>query len=253
MIGYPYRELHAPGNGICIDGGEDRANDDRDGPVYENQVYDLLYHLAYRSGSRVGNAIVMGIALHACGHASRGVRIHTTRRPIRNALTFFLDHSAFPGVRAGDPLARAGTGAQMRVAYFPFEWPEVGAGRPGEARDEVLLHELVHVYMGQRGLLNPNGLHRRGTPNRVQAFDVVDDFFAVMLTNVYASELRRPPRRDHHGFLPLARSAEEIRNDLAFAPFFRGLAHAVPELVRALERVDTPFNPWRAHPGRMAA
>src|SRR5688500_19039174 len=150
MLGYPYRDLHAPGNGICIDGGEDRANDDRDGPVYENQVYDLLYHLAYRSGSRVGNLIVIGVVLHACGVANRGVRIHTTRRPIGDALTFPLDGSSDPTPRGGDPLSRPGRGAQSRIAFFPFEWPEVGTGGPGRARDEVLLHEMIHAYMAQR-------------------------------------------------------------------------------------------------------
>lgn len=74
---------------------------------------------------------------------------------------------------------------------------------------------------------------------------MLDDFFAVMITNVYASELHRPLRRDHNGFQLLNRSAASVRSDPAFAGFFRSFATAMQPLNAFLAGVDTPFNPWR--------
>ena len=245
MTGYPYRDIHPLGQSVVIDGGRDRPEDPRDGFAYENEVFDVLQHITYGSGSRVGNLIVMGVVAHSCGVANRGVRIFTSHRPIANAITTFLDTSSDPTARSTNPLSHQGRGAQSFIAYFPFEWSAIGAGDPGRARDEILLHELIHVYMGQRGLSSAQQLRRRGVPNRVQEFDIVDDFFTVMLTNVYASERGRPARRAHSGFLPLNRTAEQVRNDPAFRSFFDGLQAALPDLVRELEQIDTPFNPWR--------
>jgi hypothetical protein len=248
MLGYPYRNIHPSGNSIVIDGGRDLPTDARDGPVYENTVFDILEHLAYRARSRVGNLIVMGVVARAAEVANRGVRIFTSRRPIADAVTNFLDTSSDPAARGGNPMFRGGRGAQAFIAYFPFEWPTIGSGGPGQGRDEVLLHELIHVYMGQRGLSSPQQLRTGGLPNRVQEFDIVDDFFAVMLTNVYASERGRPLRRNHNDFLPLNQTAEQVRNDRSFAPFFQSLERVLPALVRELEQIVTPFNPWRVHP-----
>jgi hypothetical protein len=251
MIGYQYRDIHPIGNSIVIDGGRDLPTNAHDGLVYENAVFDLLEYLAYRSRSRVGNIIVMGLVSYATGTANRGVRIFTSRRPIADAITTFLDTSSNPAARGSNPMFRRGHGAQAFITYYPFEWPTIGNGLPGQARDEILLHELIHAYMGQRGLSSPQQLRTGGFHNRVQEFDIFDDFFTVMITNAYASERGRPLRRDHNGFFPLHRSAEQIRSDRSFARFFNSLESALPELVHQLEQINTPFNPWRvrvAHP-----
>jgi pimeloyl-ACP methyl ester carboxylesterase len=61
---------------------------------------------------------------------------------------------------------------------------------------------------------------------RVRRFGIVDDFFAIMVTNVYASECGRPPRLDHHGWNALNRNGLSVADDPRFRPFFsafRGL------------------------------
>lgn len=246
MQGYPYRDIHPTGNSIVLDGGEDRRSDTRDGSFYENAVFDILEHITYRSGSRVGNLIIMGVLSHASGVAGRGVRIFTSRRPIANAITTPLDRSSDPAAQGSNFLFRRGGGAQSTIAYFPFEWPVIGSGPPGQAQDEILLHEMIHVYMIQRGLSSVQGLRVAGRPHRARVFDIVDDFFTVMLTNVYASERGRPLRSDHSVDSPrLNRTAEQVGNDEAFAQFFQSLERALPDLVRELQQIDTPFNPWR--------
>lgn len=99
--------------------------------------------------------------------------------------------------------------------------------------------------MIQRGLSSIRNLQRARFARRVRRFDIVDDFFAIMIANVYASECGRPIRRDHHGFRPLDRNAMSVISDPRFAPFFTALSGGAPDLVAGLRAIETAFNPWR--------
>lgn len=217
------------------------------GPNYETEVARILHFMHIDSGSRAGALIVDGILNN--GDAREGLTIHNPHHALNNAITNprgAVRNSDQPNSTATDLLRNPGRGAGATVEYFPSEWHQIGGGRAGAARDEILLHELVHVWMIQRGLSSVRNLHRARLARRVRQFDIVDDFFAIMITNVYASECHRPIRREHHGFTPLNRNAMSIAMDPRFQPFFAALTRAAPGLVASLSAIDTEFNPW--HP-----
>ena len=69
---------------------------------------------------------------------------------------------------------------------------------PGVGKDEILLHEMVH---GLRQLRGTTDSHK---PADAPNMDTVEEFMAIVVSNVYRSELNRPGlRADHHGFAPL--------------------------------------------------
>jgi hypothetical protein len=124
-----------------------------------------------------------------------------------------------PNSTAQDFLANPQAGTGVIIHYNPWEWPQIGGGAPGRARDEILLHELVHAYMIQRGMSSVRNLAKPSYSQRVRRFTIVDDFYAVMVTNVYASECGRPLRQDHNGFSRLDQTAWGVEMDPAFKGF----------------------------------
>ena len=217
------------------------------GPQFEQHVPTILRFIHQVSATRTGAAVIEGILRN--GDRREGVLIRSTFHAINNAITNPVGargNSDQPNSTATSLLNAPGRGAGSTIDYFPFEWPGIGTGGPGAARDEILLLELVHAYMIQRGVSSVRNLHRRRYAQRVRSFDIVDDFFAVMITNVYASERGRPIRRDHRDVRhTLGRNAMSIASDPRFAPFFAALASGAPDLVTVLRSIDTPFNPWR--------
>jgi hypothetical protein len=215
------------------------------GPKTEAEIERILLHIHVGSHSRAGALIIDGILRN--GDRREGVTIHNPHHKLHNAITNprgAHHRSDQPDSTALDLLRNPGRGAGSQIEYFPWEWHQIGGGRPGAARDEILLHELVHAYMIQRGASSVRNLHRARYARRVRRFDIVDDFFAIMITNVYSSECGRPIRREHHGFRPLDRNAMSIISDPQFRQFFTALAGAAPDLVTGLRAIDTEFNPW---------
>ena len=218
----------------------------RGGHRTEAEIERLLLHIHVGSQSRAGAIIVDGILNN--GDAREEIIIENPHHALQNAFADArrADHrSDQPNSTVTGLLDNPGRGAGAKVTFFPWEWHQVGGGRPGSSRDEVLLHELVHAFMIQRGISSVRNLHRRRFARRVRRFDNVDEFFAIMITNVYSSECGRPTLRDH-GFVsrPLNRNAMSVASDPGFAPFFTALAGAAPDLVTALKAIDTEFNPW---------
>src|SRR5258708_23434633 len=68
------------------------------------------------------------------------------------------------------------------------------ATKSGAQPDEILFHEMVHATRQMRGIFNPMPLGF--------LYDTEEEFFAILLANIYASETGRPIdlRSDHHGF-----------------------------------------------------
>ena len=140
-----------PMNSIRISGGE-RG---------ETEVYKLLHYI-HKGFSKAGGLIVDGIL--NIGRPDRGVRIHVPPHPMGDqALTRPAhdphDPDAEPRSTPGDPLHTPGRGTEVIIRIYPGEWPVEGSGQPGRARDEVLLHELVHAYMMQRGISSVRNLN----------------------------------------------------------------------------------------------
>jgi hypothetical protein len=97
------------------------------------------------------------------------------------------------------------------VRYNPAMWnPQTVAGvgfvpsaadfrqAPGVERDEILLHEMVHALRQMRGTTD---FHQ---PLDAPHYDTVEEFMAIVVSNVFRSERHRPGlRRDHWGFQAL--------------------------------------------------
>jgi hypothetical protein len=213
----------------------------------ETEIERVLHYLHLDSPSIASYLIIEGLLNN--GDRREGITIRNPHHSLHNAFTNprgGVGSSDQPDSTATDLLRNPGRGAGATIDYYPWEWHQIGGGQPGAARDEILLHELVHAYMIQRGVSSIRNLQRARYARRLRRFDIVDDFFAIMITNVYASECGRPIRRDHQGFRPLNRNAMSIITDPRFGLLFDALARADPGLVTELRRIDTPFNPW--HP-----
>jgi hypothetical protein len=66
--------------------------------------------------------------------------------------------------------------------------------------DDILVHELVHSLREMRGQLNC-------IPTRTTGYDNQEEYFAILLQNIYASEKGLTIlRRNHHGFAPMQKS-----------------------------------------------
>jgi len=75
---------------------------------------------------------------------------------------------------------------------------------PGVGKDEILLHEMVH------GLRQIHGTTDSHKPADAPNMDTVEEFMAIVVSNMYRSELNRPGlRADHHGFAPLPAEQED--------------------------------------------
>lgn len=124
-------------------------------------------------------------------------------------------------------------------------------GMPGALPDAALLHELVHAQRCVSGLSEKvqltNSLHR---------YHDQEEFFATIVTNIYLSELGSPRLRNGHGLeiLPAGGDTDGrvlISND--YVDLVKKYCTQHPRLSRALAKVKTQYNPFRAYYSRMSA
>jgi hypothetical protein len=90
---------------------------------------------------------------------------------------------------------------QFKLDASCFVDPKTRDFKPGGTPAESLFHELVHAFRlvtgkatDRKGPLNPY------VPNSLKNYpdyDVVEDFFAILVTNIFASETGRPLRANH--------------------------------------------------------
>jgi hypothetical protein len=105
------------------------------------------------------------------------------------------------------------------VRYNPWMWnAEAVAGvgfipkaadfksAPGVLKDEILLHEMVHALRRMRNTVDNH------KPLDQPRYDTVEEFMAIVVSNVYRSEMNRPGlRADHHGFTALPPAQENAQ------------------------------------------
>jgi hypothetical protein len=124
-----------------------------------------------------------------------------------------------PGPVNMDEIKPTAPGKNALVRFNPSMWtadavakvgfiakPADFKNAPGVGKDEILLHEMVH---GLRQLRGTTSYHKPAdSPN----MDTVEEFMAIVVSNVYRSELKRPGlRADHHGFAALPSAQEDPR------------------------------------------
>lgn len=96
------------------------------------------------------------------------------------------------------------------VQYSPFEFSKAGscsahgANRSGRLWDEILFHELVHVFRNATGKWNKAPALSWG----MRQYDDNEEFIAVLCTNIYVSDrtnkIKTGLRAGHRGFGAMA-------------------------------------------------
>jgi len=147
------------------------------------------------------------------------------------------------------------------VRYNPMMWTaeQVAAMRfiakpadfkmaPGVLKDEILLHEMVH---GLRQMEGTTDFHK---PADVPHYDTVEEFMAIVVSNVYRSEMKRPGlREDHWGFSSMAKDLEDPKKFLD-APGKNGESNHSrmkqfqkdnPDFFADMKKVPAAFNPFK--------
>jgi hypothetical protein len=151
-----------------------------------------------------------------------------------------------------------GGAVQGTVSYSPDTFSLHGAcsvnkaaanARSGLLWDEILFHELVHVFRGVSGKWNKTSL----TGALVQ-YDDTEEFFAVMITNIYISDrtnrIKTSLRANHNkNFRPQGAKFSEPWGFFTRGPQVFSLVkqfveenHGFSTRV-ATDLVDVPFNP----------
>jgi len=142
-------------------------------------------------------------------------------------------------------LRGTGIGSDAVVKFLPSDFVKHVPGAdtpagPTAVQDEVLLHELVHAVRYMKGL----SARRKVRFQRSFAYHNMEEFFAILIANIYRSECGRPGlRHDHAGFDTVS------MNSVSFLKIGRNRAHVrqlrreMPNLFRELRGVRADFNP----------
>jgi hypothetical protein len=174
--------------------------------------------------------------------------LHATRKgqPERSGVD---GHTLLDG--HGKPIVGKGGGSDSDVSFTPLMFTKYckqhkNGHRSGAQPDEVLFHEMVHATRQMRGIFNPLPLGF--------LYDTEEEFFAILLANIYASETGRPIdlRSDHHGFEHLTpdtnakflpkRDMTDYRYRLVSK-----LVHEEPRMALELRNIGCLFNPIRRY------
>lgn len=127
-------------------------------------------------------------------------------------------------------------------------WKELGGvhpSAPGSDREEILLHELVHAL----GFLCGRDT---GSVPMGSGWDNEDEFRAILVADILASERGRPLRHLHAWGVLLAHPETWERNP-ALPGYLSRFTQALPGLAARLGDIDTDFNPFRSAYGRTEA
>jgi hypothetical protein len=209
--------------------------------AYERAVTGLYHKL---HASRTGAAVLESIA-----HSHQ--KILVTPYSAADA-TNFGTFNAFAHQEStrSDPRF---AGHDSHVHYSPTTWNRFllnqhGHDVAGAHPDEVLLHETTHALRQVYGVSDPRPLDH--------AYDTEEEFFAILVANVYASELHRlhDLRADHHSHHEISASQDTSAeflprldpNDYKYR-LVKKLVDQEPRLAHKLAHVRAAFNPIRRY------
>jgi hypothetical protein len=155
------------------------------------------------------------------------------------------------------PALGTGTGAGSAVTVR-FAGDDVIAGTASilsVSADEVLLHELVHGLRQARGQSHCEAI-KSGLPsidaasaasNNAQFYDTLEEFIAIVISNIYRSELKKQGlRRDHHGATSLQYPLTNARSfSQAWQRQMQRMLDDMQILCLDLGRLNVGYNPIR--------
>lgn len=163
----------------------------------------------------------------AAANANRVV-IHADSRPDEAV----ADDPIGANPRSGFPGAGFGSGVHLR--YSP-DLREAGTG----VRQPIctLVHELTHALRIRHGLSTAS--QRLG-----EDFDSIEEFYAILVENIYRSGRGLMLRQNHHGWakmMPQRVYWDEPRYDAIFDRLFCTMTRFADDMAT----VDVPYNPLR--------
>jgi hypothetical protein len=130
------------------------------------------------------------------------------------------------------------------------EDPKTKGFKPGGTPAEALFHELVHAFRlvtgkatDRKGPLNP---YLPAFLKKYPEYDAVEDFFAILVANIFASETGRPLRADHNGLTLLPSKLSTNKDFLAvevYADLVRKFCLDHSFVSQKIRDVPSPFNP----------
>jgi hypothetical protein len=139
------------------------------------------------------------------------------------------------------PVIGTGTGSDTEIRFSPDTFAAPGAPTgPGAKPDEILLHEMVHGLrqMAGRAVFEEVA----GNPG----MDNYEEFAAIVISNVYRSELGITQlRKDHTGFAPLSGPEATVATfKTTYQSYLLDMGVEQPQLCQNLRRVACVFNPF---------
>ena len=112
--------------------------------------------------------------------------------------------------------------------------------------NEVLLHELVHAFRHATGKLDKQGLD-----NGLAFYEDNEEFNAVLMQGIYASERKTPVRASHFGKYELHRefdtSISFFKQSTEAFKWVEKFCNDHPGFTRRLATIPLRFNPIRAY------
>lgn len=116
--------------------------------------------------------------------------------------------------------------------------------------DLSLFHELVHALRMVAGTMVLPGSPSRVVDGGLRFYDTIEEFYVIVVSNIYASELKMNLRSSHHGFRnlddDLDTSFEFFQVGGKSFELIEGFVKTHRGLSGRLSEIKTPFNPIRA-------
>lgn len=212
---------------------------------YEEQVRTILA-VDLLNGSRTGRVVIEAI-WRIQGRFMR-IQPWMARETNAEAVPLHEPDSFAPGAellqfprgthRAGPRQFGSGVGTSTVVRFTPQMFA-MGAGGLrrisfGDDQRAVLLHEMAHglrqMRGRERGRAMPGGLENE------------EEFFAILVANIFASEKGLALRRDHASGVLTNAAAWLVGVHLSR---IQNMRRDLPDVCASLAAIGTPFNPFR--------
>jgi hypothetical protein len=145
-----------------------------------------------------------------------------------------------------------GSGPNVVIGFQPdtpcFVDPKTKDFKPGGSPAEALFHELVHAFL----IVTETASNRKGpsivpgSSVKYPEYDTEDDFFAILIANIFSSETGRPLRAGHDGAEALPPNLSTNVGFLAveaYARLVKQFCSDHPSVSAKLSNVRSAFNP----------
>lgn len=139
------------------------------------------------------------------------------------------------GANPASGLPGAGFGSSVRLRFNPT----LRETAPASVRQPIctLVHELTHALRMRHGL---STAHQRMGDD----FDSIEEFYAILIENIYRSGRGLPLRQSHHGWAAM-NPPRAYWNEPRYDAIFDRLFNTMHRFAEDMAAVTVPYNPLR--------